>query len=304
VDGEIMVKTMQKTKIEWADYTWNPAVGCSRVSSGCDNCYAKAIVHRFPNLTGWDFYEYYCGPNGGEDGEPIGWDGIAHFKPERLEEPFHLRPGKDRPHRIFVCSMSDLFHESLSNEQISAVFGVMAATPQHKYVVLTKRPERALEWFKIVLPSLLFPIVEKLGVDRSLLPHILQWPLPNVIMCASVEDQKTSDERIPLLLQIPSAKRFVSVEPMLEKIDVKRYLKCHCDEYWPGQGHPLDCPAKGGVNLIICGAETGSGKRPFRDEWALYLRDQCAAAGVPFFFKKDGAGRSTLNGVKYMEWLK
>lgn len=304
---------MQRTKIEWATHTWNPSVGCSKVSAGCANCYAKAMVNRFPRMTGvWpeEQWEDYQSPNG--------WDGKAHFFPERLEEPFHLRPGKDRPHRIFVCSMSDLFHESLSNEQIAAVFGVMAATPQHQYVVLTKRVQRAVEWFRwadqnvysgsdrclsfaqSILGTDLIPL--HLGLDGRCPPEKRQpikWPLQNVIICASVENQQAADERIPLLLQIPARWRGISVEPMLEGINIGPWLLdedgLDVDGGWPQNYDGLD--------LVICGAETGPGKRPFLDEWALDLRDQCKAAGTPFFFKKDGHGNGSLCGVEYHEWI-
>jgi protein gp37 len=315
-----------KSKIEWLDggSTWNPSYGCSKVSAGCKNCFAHRMIStRFPHLTG---YEH--GPGMGTD-IPLGWDGRAHFKPERLEIPLHWK----KPRRVFVCSISDLFHESLTNEQIAAVFGVMAATPQHQYVVMTKRLQRAVEWFDWVSQCgrmVPFYVGEKIPdgasgeaaycvmsntTDPDLKPiepiafctGIKQpWPLENVIMCASVENQPTVNERVSLLLQIPARWHGVSVEPMLERIDIRKYIGCDCEEFWPGQGHPPDCPTQTGqiLNLVTCGAETGPGKRPLKDEWALDLRDQCKAARTPFFFKKDGAGKPTLCGVEYHEWVK
>lgn len=307
-----------KSKIEWCDATWNPAFGCSKVSAGCKNCFAHRMIStRFPHLTG---YEH--GPGMGTD-IPLGWDNRAHFKPDRLEIPFHWK----KPRRIFVCSMSDLFHESLTNEQIAAVFGVMAATPQHQYVVLTKRLQRAMEWFKsgkeetadhmslAELESDMYIHLHKSGYPWNspqigdegrveLLGYFdfyaedLSWPLENVIICASVEDQPTVDERVSLLLQIPARWRGVSVEPMLSGINIGPWLLdedgLDVDGGWP-QNHD-------GLDLVICGAETGPGKRPFKDDWALDLRDQCRDADTPFFFKKDGAGKPTLCGVKYHEW--
>ena len=134
-----LMKMGNKTKIEWCDSTWNPVIGCSRVSSGCNHCYAERLIRRFPHLTGIVTKMSFTDES---FDDPIGWDGRAYFMPHKLEEPFHWR----KPRRIFVCSMSDLFHESLSNEQIAAVHGVMALTPQHRYIVLTKRPERATDW--------------------------------------------------------------------------------------------------------------------------------------------------------------
>jgi protein gp37 len=305
-----------KSKIEWLDggSTWNPSYGCSKVSAGCNNCYAHRMIStRFPHLTGCktklDVY--------GEELEiesTVGWDGLAHFKPERLDIPFHWR----KPRRIFVCSMSDLFHESLTDEQIAAVFGVMAATPQHQYVVLTKRLNRALEWFNWV-DSIRHPRYGKIEPSAECAFHLLRqaepngdgpihckygpnpganWPLSNVIMCASVENQPTVNERVSLLLQIPARWRGISVDPMLSGINIWPWLLdedgLDVDGGWP-QNHD-------GLDLVICGAETGPGKRPFKDEWALDLRNKCRLAGTPFFFKKDGSGKPTLCGVEYHEW--
>jgi protein gp37 len=274
---------MQRTKIEWATHTWNPIVGCSKISDGCLNCYAEAMVHRFPRMTGH-------GDQSDTD-DYNGWDGLAHFFPERLEEPFHLRPGKDRPHRILVCSMSDLFHESLSNEQIAAVFGVMAATPHHQYIVLTKRLQRAVEWFEWLYQKSssesvscvfsMLDIAEPQGgpLHNRLVPDA-PWPLPNVIIGTSIEDFR-HHPRIDDLSMIPATKRIISFEPMLGPITANL------------------C----GIDLVICGAETGPKKRPFKDEWALDIRDQCKTTGTPFFFKKDGDGNGTLCGVEYHEWI-
>jgi protein gp37 len=305
-----------KSKIEWCDATWNVAYGCSKVSAGCKNCYAHRMIStRFPHLTGCktklDIY--------GEELEiesTIGWDNRAHFKPERLEIPFHWK----KPRRIFPCSMSDLFHESLTDDQIAAVFGVMAATPQHQYVVLTKRLQRAVEWFTLGLesPETTLPIeclnmmAKIVNSTERIRYKIPKWPLENVIMCASVENQPAVDERVSLLFQIPARWRGVSVEPMLERIDL-RHIDAEIKSplsglFWinaltgkhTDMGRP--CQTIRPLDLVVCGAETGPGKRPFKDEWALDLRDQCKAAGTPFFFKKDGSGKPTLCGVEYHEW--
>lgn len=296
---------MQRTKIEWTTHTWNPAVGCSKVSEGCANCYAKAMVRRFRDMTGM---------TPAPDPDTVGWDGQAHFKPERLREPFRLRPGKERPHRIFACSMSDLFHESLSDEQIAAMFGVMAAT-QHQYFVLTKRPARAVEWFGRISrqecdentecgfhllqqaePEMDGPIHCKYGPA----PEGHPWPLPNVAIGVSVENQKVADERVPLLLRIPAAKRFVSVEPMLGPV----WLRMGMDYNWLSPVQTTLGPERKGLNWVICGAETGPGKREFQEGWAVDLMHQCKRSDVPFFFKKDGYGKPTLCGTQYREWIK
>lgn len=188
-----------KTAIEWCESTWNPIVGCSKVSEGCANCYAERMVRRFPHMTGEDLH---CG-------YPTGWDNRAHFMPHKLKKPLHWR----KPRRIFVCSMGDLFHESVTNEQIVSVFITMGRAYWHTYFILTKSPSRMLN------------VITKFRDDGlTLREGCSNGFLPNVWLGVSVENQKTSDERIPLLLQIPAAKRFVSVEPMLGKIDMGPWI--------------------------------------------------------------------------------
>lgn len=304
-----------KTKIEWCDSTWNPVVGCSKVSAGCANCYAERMVDRFPHLTGMTH---------GPDPDPVGWNGRAHFMPHKLEQPFHWR----RPRKIFVCSIGDLFHYSITDEHIAAVFGVMAACPQHTFIVLTKRPHRALEWFewvsiqecsetkyrqstecafhllRIAEPEMTGPIHCKYGPAPD-----AQWPLPNVWIGVSIEDQHAADDRVPLLLQIPAEKRFVSAEPLMGPVDLDDLIaemgngwEHHIDALWCEED-PEDCGKFGGNTLdwVICGAETGPGKRPMDPNWARSLRDQCKAASVPFFFKKDSNGNRELDGVIHEE---
>jgi protein gp37 len=177
--------------------------------------------------------------------------------PEKLTEPLRWK----KPRRVFVNSMSDLFHEDLSAAYIADVFAVMARTPQHTYQVLTKRPER-------MLMLLLAPPA---GVEP--------WPLPNVWLGVSVENQHFADERIPLLLQTPAAVRFISAEPLLDAVDLSPFL-------------PVE--TIGGVELerwldwVIVGGESGPGARPFNIEWARSIVQQCQAAGVPVFVKQLG----------------
>lgn len=282
---------MNKTKIEWATHTWNPVVGCSKVSAGCLNCYAAAMVHRFPWMTGGCAFDEAVGR---------GWDGQAHFFADRLEEPFRLRHGKNGPHRIFVCSMGDLFHDSINAEEVAAVFGAMAACQQHTFMVLTKRPIRAVNWFRWMHSrtdseslNCAFHLLRKAEPDYDGPIHCkfgpapdITWPLPNVWIGVSAEDQNSFDSRVKHLLDIPAVKHFVSIEPMLGSINVKV---------------PIG-PTDYSVDWVICGAETGPGKRFMNPEWALHLRNQCARAGVPFFFKKDSNGSRLLNGSIYEEW--
>lgn len=231
---------MTKTKIEWADEVWNPVTGCSKVSQGCKNCYAETIAQRF-----W--------------GERKFTDVQLH--PERLDEPIHWR----KPRRVFVNSMSDLFHDDVPGSFIADVLHVInhSFCNHHTFMVLTKRPDRMMRFFR----------------DN---PGEI---IPNLWLGVSVENQAAADERIPLLLQTPAAVRFVSCEPMLGPVDLRKVICSDGDELGPelqnlGMGSEID--------WVICGGESGPHARPMHPDWARGLRDQCLIAGVPFFFKQWG----------------
>lgn len=296
------------SNIEWTDSTWNPARGCSRVSAGCDNCYAIGQAHRFsePGAP-------YDGLTTLRRGKPD-WVGMARLVPAMLDRPLRWK----KPRRIFVNSMSDLFHESLSNEDIAAVFGVMAAAPQHTFQVLTKRPKRMREWFEWVTPNEDGTICDaadealmKAGFDTvhrwRLLRHLPRelWPLPNVHLGVSVEDQRTADERIPILLDTPAALRFVSAEPLLGPLDLSRYMWPVC-ESWPSQFTSPDEARKAGATVnrrrlglvladcvflqwVIVGGESGPGARPCNVDWIRTVVRDCKSAGVPVFVKQLGS---------------
>src|SRR5690606_22560010 len=183
------------TTIEWTQGTWNPVSGCTRVSPGCDNCYAMRQAHRFSGNC-----QPYEGLTTIRRGK-VDWTGSVRFVPEMLEVPLQRKPTT-----WFVNSMSDLFHESLTNEQIASAFGGMAATPQHTYQILTKRPKRMREWFG--------------WLDG-------RRPLHNVWLGVSCEDQARADERIPHLLSTPAAVRFVSAEPLLGPIALRAWMPRH-----------------------------------------------------------------------------
>ena len=258
------------TAIEWTDATWNPVRGCSRVSEGCRNCYAERVAARFsgPGMP----YEGLA--TIGKSGPH--WTGEVRFIGEHLADPLRWR----KPRRIFVNSMSDLFHERLSNEDIAAVFGVMAKAHWHTFQVLTKRAARMREWFswaaggRHVWPEAQRHPFPKWAITGEAPPSA--WPLRNVWLGVSVENQEAADERIPHLLATPAAVRFLSVEPMLGPIQLAKV---------PGFNRM-------GLDLsnwwVICGGESGPGARTMDVGWALALRDQCRAAGVPFFFKQWG----------------
>jgi len=283
------------TGIEWTDATWNPIRGCSRVSEGCRNCYAEKVAGRFrgPGLP----YEGLTAIVNGS----AKWNGSIQFVEERLLDPLKWRKGR----RIFVNSMSDLFHENVTDEMLDRIFAVMALCPQHTFQVLTKRPERMLAY--LTEPSrtnrvwMEFPWVPPSGINLGV-PAPL-WPLPNVWLGVSVENQKAADERIPLLLQTPAAVRFISAEPLLGAVDIYLYINGDfvagmSDEdcaHWPHMRESMQKARKTWMDRgfplldwVICGGERGPGARPMHPGWARGLRDQCVAAGVPFFFKQWG----------------
>ena len=254
------------THIEWTDATWNPITGCSVVSAGCKHCYAMRLAgtrlrhhHSRTGLT----RETSAGPV---------WTGEVRFNAEWLYQPLRWR----KPRRIFVCAHGDLFHESVPNEWIDQVFAVMARAPQHVFQVLTKRPRRMLKYIRGMNPDGLR--IRPASQARH------PWPLPNVWLGVSVENQAAADERIPLLLQTPAAVRFLSAEPMLGSINLNaiRSVGAVIDStrgVWP-VWHPLD--------WVIAGGESGPGARALHPEWVRALREQCVAVGLPFFFKQWG----------------
>ena len=276
------------TKIEWSEEVWNPIVGCSRVSAGCENCYAERVAHRAmqPAHVGLTVM--------GKKGPR--WNGTVRTLPERLSTPLRWR----KPRRVFVNSMSDLFHEAVPFEFIAAVFGVMAACPRHTFQLLTKRPARAAEFFAWAssLPTQTgkgwrdgAPVVGYLGEHALRLTGgrcnvwrkgpLAPWPLPNVHIGVSVEDQATADERIPILLTLPAALRWISYEPAIGPVDFwgARYRS-------PKGGLHGAVSSWGGVNWIVVGGESGPGARPFDLAWARSTVAQCKAAGVPCFVKQ------------------
>ncbi len=215
------------SNIEWTGKTWNPSVGCHKVSQGCKNCYAEKMHAR---LTAMGVVKY---------AEPFR---VVKPWPDHLNIPLRRKKATT----WFVNSMTDLFHEDLPDEYIAAVFGVMAACPQHTFQVLTKRPERALRWWELCVagggasvPMRWAMSAVHRGIDSMRVNgcdaggKLLTWPLPNVWLGVSVEDQDTADLRIPLLLQYPAAVRFVSYEPALDRVDLGLdQATCDCCPRW------------------------------------------------------------------------
>lgn len=252
---------MGKSKIEWTDRTWNPVTGCTKVSAGCANCYAERMTKRF-----------YPGKNFNEI--------VLHE--DRLNQPLRWR----KPSKVFVCSMSDLFHDDVPGKFIIDTLSVMAEASKHTFLLLTKRPEQMKDVMNHCTVANDVWLQTTTGVSAE--PPI--WPLPNVWLGVTAENQEQADKRIPILLQTPAAKRFVSVEPMLGPVDLGKWLPIEWSEIgetwieaFPGK-HCYDTK----LHWVICGGESGPGARPMHPDWARSLRDQCTAAGVPFLFKQWG----------------
>lgn len=308
------------TKISWSDRTWNPLLGCERVSPGCDLCYAiqtatvragnphPAVKAAFAGLTERD-----------ADGR-LDWTGRINLLPDRLDQPLHWR----KPSRVFVNSQADLFHKDVPTEFIAEVFAVMALARRHSFQLLTKRHAR----MRALLNSQDFRRAVGIAIvrhgdagpawrydeQRNAAPAV--WPLANLWLGVSVESQRWADIRIPALLGTPAAVRWLSCEPLLGPLDISGYLTSEgdcatCDGTGsiPVPGGGATCPTcdydrrrSAGPSLIswvVCGGESGGGARPMHPSWPRSLRDQCSAAGVAFHFKQWGAWHPT----GHYEWF-
>lgn len=276
------------TKIEWTEKTWNPTTGCDRVSPGCDHCYAMTLA---PRLKAMGSAKYQ------RDGDPKtsapGFGITEH--PDVLGEPPRWRKAA----RVFVNSMSDLFHDGVSDEFIARVFAVMAATPQHTYQILTKRHGRmrsflrdicrcgsghapsihlrsAMDWASTPRSPTYVP-----GLEPSLY-HRITWPLPNVWLGVSAENQKWANIRIPALLETPAAVRFVSAEPLLGSLNLA--------SEWSD------------LDWVIVGGESGGGHRTMALEWAVNLVNDCRALGIAPFVKQLGSAHGPRKGSEINTW--
>lgn len=346
------------SKIEWCDATWQPITGCSVVSPGCTNCYAMRLagtrLREHPSRAGLT-HDSKAGPV---------WTGEVRFNEQWLDQPLRWR----KPRRIFVCAHGDLFHEAVPDEWIDRVFAVMALCPQHKFLVLTKRAKRMREYMTVPVRGAWAGrahVIDDDGTKRPMTdvhfrmnavmcdfypkvpPRALnfaakwadehypngdgfmrRWPLPNVSLGVSVEDQPRADERIPELLATPAAVRFISAEPLLGPIDLNPWFRARrsklrivaVEAEGPGAaalagallGHAIATPARdnhAGLDWVIAGGESGLGARPCDLAWVRSLRDQCVDAGVPFFWKQHvengrKIGLPILDGRQWAEFPK
>jgi protein gp37 len=273
-----------KGGISWTDQTWSPVTGCTKISAGCAHCYAERMHNRFNKIKPFNEITLH---------------------PDRLDQPLHWK----KPRMVFVCSVSDLFHEGVPDEFIDKVFAIMALCPQHTFQCLSKRPLRMLKYFNPTSGDPLFTRINDAAWDvtgktgfalypthkHGMVPD-RRWPPVNCWLGCTAENQALADERIPLLLKTPAAVHFVSCEPLLENINLRiGYYRCSCGA-WERHGniHQI-CPdcgkqwiANQKLDLAIVGGESGPGARPCHPDWVRSLRDQCVSAGVPFHFKSWG----------------
>lgn len=284
---------MSKTKIEWTEKTWNVFTGCDKVSPGCDNCYAKPMANRFKGMNGY----------------PADNPFKPTFHPDRLDQPLKWKKGC----KIFICSMGDLFHKDNSFDQIAAVYGVMAACPEHTFQILTKRPKRMREFYEWVSKHHSFDVesgsrfkemesrdfsyacysyAHKYLVPNRYDDNLPNWPLPNLIHGVTAENQDQLNKRATILLELKAKgyilKTFVSIEPLLGAVKLDdHYLGCNCnDSEYPG--YCLNQNHNTKLDWVIVGGENGHKARPMHPDWVRSIRDQCKEAGTPFFFKGWG----------------
>ena len=263
------------TKIEWVrnpdgtqGETWNPVTGCSEVSDGCKNCYAKRTAYRLRGRFGYPSDDPFR----------------LTLHRDRLEKPAHWR----KPRMVFVCSMGDLFHPAVPIGFIAGVWQTMYQNPQHIFQVLTKRPHKTRDWLKRCGDGGNLGWITHDGTEPAkayqgtgiVVGSADSWPLSNVWLGTSVENQK-NEWRIPILLQTQAAIRFISFEPLLGPIDFSAHSGIHCPD------------ALGLIDWCIVGGESGPRARPMNPDWARSIRDQCQAAGIPFFFKQQGCWVTT-----------
>lgn len=261
------------SKIEWTDATWNFVTGCTRVSAGCDNCYAFAFHDRMhaAHLAGKTVLPQYHRP---------------FSEVQLLEERLTLPLRWTKPRRIFVNSMSDFFHKDVPLGLLDRAMAVMAACPRHTFQILTKRPQRMREYMSDpMLPERIEEAAEHLALN---LPDPLPWPLPNVWIGVSVESWELA-WRLKLLIQTPAAVRFVSAEPLIGPLELAPW-------FWIGGANgPMEHHSND-LDWIIVGGESGPAHRPIEAQWVRDIRDQCVEAGVPFFFKQWGGRTSKAGG--------
>ena len=256
------------SKIQWTNETWNPIVGCSKISEGCVNCYAESLA-KAPRLQKFEQYQ-----------KVSDWDGTVEFVESQLYKPLSWKT----PKKIFVCSMGDLFHEDVNFEWIDKIMAIMCHCKHHTFQVLTKRPDRAVFYFNDHLPNIglrWFALGENVAVTFK-----SQTPLPNIWIGVSVENQARANERIPLLYQIPAKVKFLSCEPLLEPLELLSSIPVEIDELIDNEQQIY---LNDFVDWVIVGGESGSKARPCYYDWILRVVQDCKALTIPVFVKQLGS---------------
>lgn len=267
-----------KTGIEWTDATWSPITGCSVVSAGCKHCYAMKLAG-----TRLQHHPSRAGLTVDTKNGPV-WTGEVRFNEQWLDQPLRWK----RPRMVFVCAHADLFHPNVPNEWLPLIFGVMAAAKQHTFQVLTKRPERMREVLNdpVFFDAVAYTVRDTYGIELE----ADDWPLRNVWIGVSVEDQAAADERIPLLLDTPAAVRWISAEPLLGPVDLGLFGTV------PKDISPRYTLVYEMLDWIVVGGESGPNARPMVLGWAKDIVSQCKAAGVPVLMKQVGANPTNREG--------
>jgi protein gp37 len=292
---------MAETDIEWADRVWNFLRGCTMISPGCQHCYAMQQAHRFNYAGGAYEGLTEMGPEGPR------WNGTVRFIKDKLREPLTVKA----PKRWFVNSMSDLFHKDVEFDQIDQAFAIMAQTPHHTYQILTKRSETMRIYSNSV--EALSPVERSMRMLRAQYKghpaeHVVlsgidpanvgpfPWPLPNVWLGVSVEDQVQANRRVQALLDTPAAVRWVSYEPALELVDLTNLSvighsldALEGEWYSSNTGCAVSDKTDNRLDWIVVGGESGPHARPFNINWARFVVRQCKTAGVACFVKQVGA---------------
>ena len=254
------------SKIEWTNKTWNPIIGCSKISEGCQNCYAEKMAFRLANIENTEYYasvlKFEKGINNGKLTPPDdilkpNWNDNTYFVKSQLKKPLNRK----KPTMYFVCSMGDLFHENVPFEWIDNVFSITQKCLHHTFQILTKRPEIMKDYFD----------------SRHIKRHY-----HNIWLGVTTENQKAANERIPILFQISASKRFISCEPLLEPINLNV-------ADWLCKGYPGKTMYSY-LDWVIAGPETGPKARPMQKEWIESLHRQCKDSNTPFFDKKNILG--------------
>ena len=255
------------SKIEWTEQTWNPIIGCSKISDGCKNCYAEKMAVRLACIETTQHYKHVVSNN---------WNGTTYFNIPALEKPLKRK----KPTTYFVCSMGDLFHESVPFEWVDKVLKIIEKCPKHRFIILTKRAERMYDYWKWVYD------------DAGLQFHdTVPSKDNNIIWGVTAENQEQANKRIPWLLKIPCGVRMVSCEPLLSNIIFSEEDSHEHYDYLTGRkffNENQTYTQNNKIDWIIVGGESGSNARPMNPEWVKNIQVQCEISNTPFFFKQWG----------------